>query len=93
MDDDIYKNIEEYNQNRKRKNSIVFDSIIANMLSNNKFNLKLMASLIRGKKLNISPVFITQFYFVVPQNIRLSYTHNFIMKLSNKQTTASTNSI
>ena len=45
MDDDIYKNIEEYNQNRKRQNSIVFDSIIANMLSNNKFNLKVMASL------------------------------------------------
>ena len=36
MDDDIYKNIEEYSQNKKRKNSIVFDNIIANMLSNNK---------------------------------------------------------
>ena len=43
MDDDIYKNIEEYSQNKKRKNSIVFDNIIANMLSNNKFNLKVMA--------------------------------------------------
>ena len=49
MDDDIYKNIEEYSQNKKRKNSIVFDNIIANMLSNNKFNLKVTALLIRSK--------------------------------------------
>ena len=35
--DDIYKNIEEYNLNKKRKILIVFDDmIIADMLSNNK---------------------------------------------------------
>ena len=31
---DIYKNIEEYNQNKKRKILIVFDDMIADMLSN-----------------------------------------------------------
>ena len=34
--DDIYKNIEEYNRNKKRKITIVFDDIIADMLSNKK---------------------------------------------------------
>ena len=32
--DDIYKNIEEYNPNKKRKILIVFDDTIADMLSN-----------------------------------------------------------
>ena len=32
--DDIYKNIEEYNPNKKRKIMIVFDDMIADMLSN-----------------------------------------------------------
>ena len=36
--DDIYKNIEEYNPNKKRKILIVFDDMIANMLSNKKVN-------------------------------------------------------
>ena len=31
--DDIYKNIEEYNPNKKRKIIIVFDDMIAYMLS------------------------------------------------------------
>ena len=31
--DDIYKNIEEYNPNKKRKIIIVFDDMIADMLS------------------------------------------------------------
>ena len=34
--DDIYKNIEEYNSNKKCKILIVFDDMIADMLSNKK---------------------------------------------------------
>ena len=34
--DDIYKNIEEYNPNKKRKILIVFDYVIADMLNNKK---------------------------------------------------------
>ena len=34
--DDIYKNIEEYNPSKKRKILIVFDDMIADMLSNKK---------------------------------------------------------
>ena len=36
--DDIYKNIEEYNPNKKRKILIVFDDMISDMLSNKKPN-------------------------------------------------------
>ena len=37
--DDIYKNIEEQNPNKKRKILVVFDDMIADMLSNKKFHL------------------------------------------------------
>ena len=35
---DIYKNIEEYNPNKKRKILIIFDGSIADMLSDKKLN-------------------------------------------------------
>ena len=40
---------------------------------------------IRGRKVNVSPVFIAHSYFAVPKNIRLNFTHYFIMKILNKQ--------
>ena len=40
---------------------------------------------IRGRKLNISLVFITQSYFKVPKDVRLNSTHFFIMKILNKR--------
>ena len=40
---------------------------------------------IRGGKLNISLVFVTQSYFSVPKNIRLNSAHYFILKIPNKQ--------
>ena len=83
--DDIYKNIEKYNSNKKRKLLIVFDDMIADMLSNKKLNPIVTELFIRDRKLNISLVFITQSYFVVPNNIRLNPTHYFIMEIPNKQ--------
>ena len=59
---DIYKNIEEYNPNKKRKILIAFDDIIADMLGNKKLNPIVTELFIRGRKLSISIVFITQFY-------------------------------
>ena len=38
--DDIYENIEEYNRNKKRKTTIVFEDVIADMVSNKKLNLR-----------------------------------------------------
>ena len=82
---DIYKNIEEYNPNKKRKIFIVFDDMIADMHNNEKLNKIVNELFIRGRKLNISLVFITQSYFKVPQVVRLNTTHFFIMKTQNKR--------
>ena len=40
---------------------------------------------LRGRKLNISLIFISQSYFKVPKTIRLNTTHYFIMKIPNKR--------
>ena len=57
--DDIYKNIEDYNPNKKRKMFIVFDDIIARMLSNKRLNPIVTELFIRGRKVNIPVVFVT----------------------------------
>ena len=59
--------------------------MIADMLSNKKLNPIVTELFIRGRKLNISVVFITQSYFAVPKNIRVNSTHYVIMKILNKQ--------
>ena len=69
----------------KKKKLIYFDEMIADMVSNIKLNLIVTELFVRGRKLNISLVFITQSYFAVPKNIRLSSTHYFIIKIPNKQ--------
>ena len=82
---DIYKNFEEHNLNKKRKILIVFDDMIADMFSIKKLNSIVTELFIADRKLNISFVFITQSYFAVPKNIRLNSTHYFIMKIPNKR--------
>ena len=64
--------MEEYNPNETRKILIVFDGVIADMLSNKKLNALATELFIRGRKLNISLVFITKPYFAVPEIIRLN---------------------
>ena len=81
---DVYKNIEDYNPIKKRKVLIVFDDMIADMINNN-LNPIVTELFIRGRKLNISIVFITQSYFKVPKDVRLNSTHFFIMKIPNKR--------
>ena len=94
--DDIQKDTEDYNTNKKRKISFVFDDMIADMLSKKKHNPTVTELFIRSRKFNISLVFITESYFAVPKDIRLNFTHYFIMKIPNKQElkqTASQNSL
>ena len=81
--DDIYKNIEEYNSNMKRKILIVFDDMIAEMLNNKKVNPIVTELFIRGRKLNISLVFIRQSYFAVPKKYQTKFY--LIMKIPNKR--------
>ena len=82
---DIYKNINYYNLDEENKVLIVFDDIIADMVNNKKINSIVTELFIRGRKLNISLVFITQSYFNVPKDVRLNTTHFFIMKIPNKR--------
>ena len=81
----VYKNIEDYNLGRERKVLIVFDDMIADMINNKKLNPIVTEFFIRGRKRNISIVFIMQSYFKVPKDIRLNSTHFFIMKILNKR--------
>ena len=77
--------IEEYNPNKKPKTLIVFDDMITDLLRNKKLNIIVTELCIRGRKLNISLVFIRQSYFAVLKNIGLNSTHYFIIEIQNKQ--------
>ena len=57
---DVYKNVDEYNADKKRKILIVFDDMITDMINNKKLNLLVTDLFIRGRNLIISLVFITQ---------------------------------
>ena len=82
---DVKKNIEDYSPRKNRKVLIVFDDMIADMINNKNLNSIVTELFIRGRKLNISMVFITQSYFKVPKDVRLNSAHFFIMKISNKR--------
>ena len=56
---DAYKNINDYNPDKENKILIIFDDMITDMISNKKLNSIVTELFIRGRKVNISPVFIT----------------------------------
>ena len=82
---DVYNNITNYNPDKENKILIVFDDMIADMIQNKKLNSIVTELFIRGRKLNISLVFITQSYFKVPKDVRLNTTHFFITKILYKR--------
>ena len=63
----------------------MFYDIIADVESNKKLSPTVIELFLRGRKLNISLVFISQSYFKVPNTIKLNATHYFIMKIPNKR--------
>ena len=81
----VYKNIENYKPGKKRKILIVLDDMIVDMINNKKLNPVVTELFIRGRKLNISIVFITQSYFKVRKDVRLNSTHFFITRIPNKR--------
>ena len=83
--DDVYQNIDDHNPSRERKNLIVFDDMITDIMSNEKFQAIIKELFIRCRKLNISHLFITQSYFFVPKDVRLNSTHYLIMKINNRK--------
>ena len=78
-------NIDEYNVDKERKIFIVFDDMIADVINNKKLNSIVTELFIRGRKLDISLVFITQSYFKVSKDVRLNSTNFFVMKIPNKR--------
>ena len=74
--DDIYKNIEEYNPNKKHKILTIFDDMTADMLSNKKPNPIVTELFISGRKLNIYLVFITSSCFAVPKKFKTNKDFN-----------------
>ena len=74
----VYRNIDYYNPDKEYKILIVFDDMIADMIQNKKLNSIVTELFIRGRKLNISLVFIIQSYFKFPKDVRLNTTHFFI---------------
>ena len=82
---DVYDNIDDYNPRGKRKTLIVFDDMIADIMTNKKFQAVIRELFIRCRKLNIFLVFIAHSYFSVPKEVRLNSIHNLIMKIHNKR--------
>ena len=62
---------------------IVFDEIIADMISSKKRNPLVTKLFIKERKLNIA--FVTQSHFAVPKIIRLNSKHYFVIKIPNKR--------
>ena len=81
---DVYENIHDYNSSRKRKILIIFNDMIADIMTNKKFQALIKELFVTCRKLNISLVFITQSYFSVPKDVRLISAHYVIMKINNK---------
>ena len=65
------KNIEEYDLGKQSKILIVFDDTVTDMINNKELNPVITELFIRGKKWNISIVFIMQSYFKVPREVIL----------------------
>ena len=70
--DDVYDNIDDYNPKRKIKVMIVFDDMMSHVMSDKKAQSVLKELFIRCKKLNISLIFISHFYFSAPKEVRLN---------------------
>ena len=85
--DDVYENINDNNPDRRRKILIVFDGMIADIMTNKKWQAIIKELFIRCREINISLVFITQSYFSVPEGVRVNSTHYFIMKINNERIT------
>ena len=82
---DVYADISNYNKKRENKVLIVFDDMIADIEYYKNFKKMIKELFYRGRKMNISIVFITQCYFRVLKDARLNSTHYILMKIGNKK--------
>ena len=70
---DVYEDIDDYNPKKKRKILVVFDDMIADIVTNKKFQAIIKELFIRCRKLNISLAFITQSDFSVPKRRQIKF--------------------
>ena len=70
---------------QEKKSLVLFDDMIADIMTNNKFQVIIKELFIRCRKLNIYLVFITQYYFSVPKEVKLNSTLYLKMKIHNKR--------
>ena len=89
---DFYKNIEDYSSSSACIELIVFDDMIADLISNKTFSQIVTKLFIRGKKVNASTVFITECSFQIPKDVRINSFKLFYYENS-KQSRALTNYI
>ena len=82
---DALDDIKNYNKNRDKKLLIVFDDMISDIEYNKDFKKIIKELFYRGRKINISLVFITQSYFRALKDIRLNITHYILMKICNER--------
>ena len=80
--DDVLDDINNYNKNRDKKVLIVFDDMIADIMSSKKFKAIIKELFIRCRN---SIVFITRSYFRTPKDARLNCTHYVIMKIQSRK--------
>ena len=83
--DDVYTNIDDYNPRTRIKLLTVFDDMIADIMTNKKFQAIFKELFIRSRNVNICLVFITQSYSSVPKEVKLNSTHYPIMKIHDKR--------
>ena len=82
---DALDNIKNYNKNRHKKVLIAFNDMIVDIMRSEKFKAIVKEIFIRCRQLNVSIVFITQFYFRRPKDARLNSTHYILMKIGSKK--------
>ena len=83
--DEVYEDIDNYNPKRDKKVLIVFDDMIADIMTNKRFQAIIKELFIRCRKLNILLVFIAQSYFRIQRDVRLNSIHHLILKKNNRR--------
>ena len=81
----VFPNIVYYNQNEKREILLLFYDMVTDMLIDRKLEPIVTESTVRARKLNTYLVFITQLSFFLANNITLTFTLYFLMKIQNKR--------
>ena len=82
---EVHRNCEDYNPAKERKALIVLADIVADIISNKKYDPIVTELFVRGRKLNIPLTFVTQSYGTVPKDNGINSVHYFVMKISNKR--------